>query len=97
MSKFFGFVSWGASTLYDIHKESNRARPQPAPPEDPSWVIAARKEIEAFFEEHRGKTVGDCEDEIRALIHSCNDKAYQNGGAEMFEGIKNNNPEFEWE
>ncbi|WP_146010752.1 hypothetical protein [Halomonas heilongjiangensis] len=97
MAKFAEFLSWGFNALADINEVSKSNEKKPARPKDPEWIIDIRRELERFFEEHENETIGDRRDEIRSLINYCNDKAYQNGGKDMFEGIKRNNPDISWE
>lgn len=97
MSKFAKFLSWGIDTLSDINEVSKPDKRDTSRPKDPEWVIEVRRELERFYEEHKYEMVQDCRGEIKSLINYCNDKAYQNGGKDMFEGIKRNNPDVSWE
>lgn len=97
MSKFVRFLSWGFNALADINEASKADQQKPRTPSDPDWIVDVRSELERFIKDHEREMVGDCKEEIRSLINYCNDKAYQNGGKDMFEGIKRNNPNVSWE
>lgn len=97
MSKLSELFYWGFNALAEINEASKSSENKPATPKDPEWIVDIRRELEKLFDEHKNEAVGDCRDEIKSLINYCNDKAYQNGGKDMLEGIKRNNPDIRWE
>ncbi|MCF8825485.1 hypothetical protein KIP45_05150 [Xanthomonas campestris pv. raphani] len=60
------------------------------------WLREERAKIDAYFAANASKHLGECKEDLLALMQIVVTKAYEEGGEEMLEGIKSNNPGVSW-
>jgi hypothetical protein len=70
--------------------------PLESPPQTSPYLREDRARIDAYFEAHAARPLGECKDDLLELVGAVARACYQEGGREMEAGISRNNPHMRW-